>query len=64
MVLAGVDLPDDAAHAGSVLSNDHEQVFGHEPHPFVCLDDLDVSEALPVGADLILTLRDEHAAIP
>ena len=63
MILPGVDLFDHAANAGSVFADDNEQVFGDETHLFVGVHDLDVSEALAVGADFVLAFDDEDASV-
>lgn len=62
MVFAGVNLRFQAADARTVASEQHEQVFGVKPQCFVSGDDLDVRQALLIGADLILAFDDQHAA--
>ena len=56
MRLARVLLLLETANGGTVWTNDDEQVFTVEADGLEVVDDLDMSQPLLVGADLILTL--------
>lgn len=60
MVFAGVNLAHRPADPRTVGSHHYEQVFGDKPYLFVFFDNLNVGEALPVGAYLILAFHDQH----
>ncbi len=53
-----------SAHAWSVVPHDHEEIFRDIPDFGVHLHDFYVREALPVGANLILTFDNEDASLP
>lgn len=63
MVLAGMNLLDDAADTGTIVANDHEKVFGDESHFLIRRHDLYMGEALLVRADFVLALNDENAPL-
>ena len=63
MVLPGVHLPFRPAHAGAVVADDDEQVLGDESQGPVFPDQFEVREPLPIRADLVLALHDEHPEI-
>jgi len=52
-----------SAHAGLVLSNDDEQVFNEEPLEGQFVAEFDMRKPLPVRADFVLALHNEHAVI-
>jgi hypothetical protein len=58
MILACVNLPQESADSWSVPPQNYKQVFNHETHRGQFVDELDVSEALLIGADLVLALYD------
>ena len=58
MVFARVNLPEYAAYSGFVHAHDHEQILHNEAQLIQLVDDFDVSEALLVGANLILAFHD------
>lgn len=58
MILSSVELTNHAAHARPIGAQDDEEVFNDKPHAREFIDDFDMSESLPVGADLILTFDD------
>ena len=64
MVLARVNLLLQPGHHGSVRSRDHEKILRVEAEALVLVDDLDVGQPLAIGADLILTLDDQHPFAP
>jgi len=59
VVLASVNLPQDSAYSGSVLSYNDKQVFDNEAYLCKLVDDLDVGQSLFVCTYLILAFDDE-----
>jgi hypothetical protein len=62
VILPGVNLSDQAAHAGPVRAHQHEEILDDEAAARVVVDHLDVGEPLPIRAHLVLALHDEDAA--
>jgi hypothetical protein len=60
MVLSGMELLYDARHARLVESGNDKKVFAVKAHLQVIHNDFNMGEALDTGANLILTLHDEH----
>ena len=61
MVLSGVKLLQDAAHAGLVAPNDNEEIFHQEADSSQFIYDFNVRQALLIGAHLILAFHDVNA---
>jgi len=64
MVLSGMDLTNDPADTGSVLSHDNKEIFSDKSHILAIAHDLNMGEILAVRADFILTLNYQDAAVP
>ena len=63
MILPRVNLPNRSANARTVLTDDDEEILGDEPELFVFPHNFDVSEALPIRTNFVLTLHDQHTVI-
>ena len=55
-----MDLIDNPAHAGLIGTNNDKQILTEEADFGERVDDLDVSEILPICAYFILTLDDKY----
>ena len=60
MVLSGMDLLNNPADAGAIVSHDHEEVFSDESHFLVCRHDFDMGEPLSVRTYLVLAFYNEY----
>ena len=63
MVLPGVDLFLEPAHARCVRPYDDKEILRVKAKVRVGVDDLDVRQPLSIRANLVLTLYDQHAVL-
>ena len=53
-----------AANTWAIAPDDNEQILGNESHLLIHAHDLNMSESLAVGANLILAFHDEYTPLP
>ena len=61
MIFPRMDLSYHPAHPWAILPQDDKEVFRHEMKTLAYCHDLNVSKALTIRADFILTLDDKDA---
>lgn len=63
MILAGVDLLNDAAYTGAIATNHYENILSDKPHFLVFSHYFYMRKPLSVRAYFVLAFNDKHAAI-
>ena len=63
MILARMNLTSRPANTRPILTNNNKQILANKTHTSIGLNYLNVSQTLPVRANLILALHNQNAAI-